>query len=45
MVTVEGKLRAAGTLILDSPKHFCPVLLIEGVPHINEEEPPIPPFW
>ena len=28
-----------GPLVPDIPKHFCPVILIECVLHINEEEP------
>ena len=37
-VTVKGKMRTAGPLIMDSQMYFFLVLLIEGVPCINEEE-------
>ena len=40
-VAVKGKPRATGTLVPDIPKYFCPVLLIECVPRINDEEPPV----
>ena len=41
MVEVKGKLRAAGPLMPDRPNNCYLVLLIEGVPLINEEETPV----
>ena len=38
---VEGELRATRPLMMYIPKHGCPVLLIERVPCINEEKPPV----
>ena len=38
-VAVECKLNAAGPLMSDGSKYFRQVILIEGVPCINEEEP------
>ena len=40
-ITFKGKLRASGPLNPDIPKNLCPVRLVEGIPHINEEEPPV----
>ena len=40
-VAVEFKLRATGLLMLDELKHFCPFLLIESVPRMNKEKPPV----
>ena len=40
-VAVRGKLSTTGPLMSESPNHLCLVLLIECVPRINEEEPPV----
>ena len=34
-------MRATGPLMLDDLKHFRPVILIESVPRINKEKPPV----
>ena len=39
-VTVKYKPRTTGPLVPDIPKHGRPVILIECVPHINEEKSP-----
>ena len=38
VISVESELRATGSLKLDGPQHFRPILLIERVFCINDEE-------
>ena len=40
-VTVESKLFAAGSIVLDRPQHCGSVLLIERIVHVNEEKYPV----
>ena len=41
VVAVKCELCTTMPLMLDSPKHCCTVLLIECIPHINEDKPPV----
>ena len=40
-ISVESELRTTGPLKLDGPHHFRPILLIERILRINEEEYPV----
>ena len=41
VVTFENKLCATGILVMELTQHRGPVLLIEYIVYVNEEEPPI----